>query len=133
MGSSRSGLRSHDEEQRLSMPDIVYRSLMFITENASVGNYTSVNQLIDNLEDNLAPFIDKPYTDDMKAISQLRKKKANNSSARAFIAADHNRKVYRMKHQALIRLAFRLGWLGHRQGSSMTSYLDEISNGGDSE
>lgn len=127
------GIRAHDEEQRLSMPDIVYRTLMFISENASVSNYEAVNQLIENLEDNMAPFIDKPYRKDMEAIAQLPKTKANCSSKRAFIAAEHSKKVYRMKHQALVRLAFRLGWLGNKQGSRTTEFMDDNDNGDDDE
>lgn len=124
MSSIRSGIRSHDEEQRLSMPDVVYRSLMFMTENASVSNYEAVHELVDNLEDNLAPYIDPKYIEDMEAIRNIKKRKANNSAARSFIAAEHNKKVYRMKHQALVKLAFRLGWLGNLQGQKKT----EISN-----
>lgn len=124
MGSSRSGIRGHDEEQTLSMADITYRNLMFITEKCSVSDFTAMYRLIDNLEDNLAPYIDKPYKEDMEAIRQLRKPKANNSATRAFIATEHTKKVYRMKHQALVKLAFRLGWLGNLQ----THRVTEISN-----
>lgn len=117
------GIKSHDESQSLSMPDIVYRTLMFISENASIGNYEAVNQLIDNLEDNLAPFIDKRYEADMAEISALPKKRANCSAARASIATAHAKTVYRMKHRALAKLAFRLGWLGNKQGSRTTEFM----------
>lgn len=124
--SIKSGIKLHDEEQRLSMPDIVYRSLMFIMENASVGNNSAVHELIDNLEDTLAPYLDKQYNEAMAAAYQMKKKKANNSSARAYYNADHNKKIYRIKHRELVKLAFRLGWLGNLQGQRIT----EISNMG---
>ncbi len=114
MVSGRSGIRSHDEAQSLSMADVVYRTIMFITEKSSVGDTTAVHRLIDDLENNLAPFHDQPYDDDLKAIVNMKKKKANNSAARAAIATAHMTTVYSMKHRALVRLADRLGWFGHR-------------------
>lgn len=129
MGSSRSSsVRSHDESQSLSMADVVYRTIMFITENRSRGDTDAVHRLVDDLENNLAPFHDPQYDDDLNAIANLPKRKANNSAARAAIATAHMTTVYNLKHRALVRLADRLGWFGHRNSPRVTE-TEQVSGG----
>lgn len=126
MGSR--GIRAHDESQSLSMADIVYRTIMFITEKNAIGDTIGANRLVDDLENNLAPFHDKQYDEDMQAIANMKRKKANNSSARAAIAAAHSATVYNLKHRALVKLADRLGWFGHMSSPRATE-MDDVSGG----
>jgi hypothetical protein len=106
------GIKTHDSERELSIPDMVYRANMFIMENMSIGNYPAAYTQIEFLENAIDPFKDKKYYIDYENILKIKMPRGNTPMERKRIYDEYQRVTMGARHRALMNLAFRQGWLG---------------------
>jgi len=95
----------------LDFNDLIYRTNVFIMQNDSNMLYESTYSLIDYLERILTPYHDDAY---IKRIDEISKRDipTSKTAAQERVNIDRFKHDYMMdKHAALMRLAFRCGFL----------------------
>jgi hypothetical protein len=116
------------DSRELDFSDLIYRSNIFILENDTFGNLQASYRAIDYLERLLAPFQDPQYMKDIEQISKLESKRGRNQNEVSQNKETHVKLIMDLKHEALMRLAFRNGYLGNKKLHSQTGIMEEGMN-----
>ncbi len=119
------GYRVNNESSSMSIDfsDLIYRCNMFIMENDSNGNNPASYDLIDYMERILAPFKDPKYKEDLQAMESIEKPRGRTANEQAVLKARYLKKIMDMKHEALMCLAFRNGFLGNKKTQTETGIM----------
>lgn len=109
----------------LDFSDLIYRSNLLIMENEAFGNQGAKYDVIEYMERILAPFRDKPYNDEMSEISKIRIPDSKTPQAASIAEKMHVSKIMNKKHEALMCLAYRNGFLGNKKTQTHTGIIEE--------
>jgi len=119
---------SEGDSRELDFGDLIYRSNIFILENDTFGNLQASYRAIDYLERLLTPFRDPQYMRDIEKIAKLQAKGGRNQNEVAQNKEAHLKKVMDLKHEALMGLAFRNGYLGNKKLHVKTGVMEDSVN-----
>lgn len=109
----------------LDFSDLIYRSNLRIMENEAFGNYGAKFDIIEYLDRILAPFRDAKYLDDMDSISKTKKPTGNTPQAISNAEKVYAEMLMNKKHEALMCLAYRNGFLGNKKTQAHTGIIEE--------
>ena len=115
------------DSRELDFSDLIYRSNIFILENDTFGNLQASYRAIDYMERLLSPFRDSQYMNDVEKIAKLESKVGRNQNEVMQNKEAHLKTIMDMKHEALMGLAFRNGYLGNKKMHSQTGITENIN------
>jgi|GEM_PF-2919167 len=108
------------ETLNLDFSDLIYRSNLLIMENEAFGNQGAKFDVIEYMDRILAPFRDPQYKQDMDNIGKMKAPEGSTPQAISIAERAHSTKIMNKKHEALMCLAYRNGFLGNKKAAKHT-------------
>jgi hypothetical protein len=94
-------------------------------QNEAFGNQGAKYDVIEYMDRILAPFRDVQYKRDMDNIAKVKAPEGNTSQAIAIAEKAYSAKIMNKRHEALMCLAYRNGFLGNKKTPNHTG-IDHI-------
>lgn len=95
-------------------------------QNEAYGNQGAKYDVIEYMDRILAPFRDPQYKQDMDNIEKMKAPEGSTPQAISIAERVYSAKIMNKKHEALMCLAYRNGFLGNKKAQNYTGIDQEI-------